>query len=170
METWELTARESIRDLVARYNANGDTGRFPQVLDGFAPDAVMELQDRTYTGHDEIILIFTGTKDRVNQPGTATSVRHFTATHQIDLIDETSAKGRCYFQVLTSIGLDHWGRYIDEYRTVDGQWKIAHRRTVFDWNRDTPSSEGWCTGLFDPAKPGMHLGRKDASDLSYDRS
>ena len=31
-------------------------------------------------------------------------------------------------------------------------WKIAHRRTVFDWNRDTPSSEGWCTGVFDPVE------------------
>jgi hypothetical protein len=32
-----LVARESIRDLVARYNANGDTGRFAQVLDLFRP-------------------------------------------------------------------------------------------------------------------------------------
>ena len=47
---------------------------------------------------------------------------------------------------------------------------IPHRRTVFDWNRDVPSSEGWCAGLFDPKKPGMHLGRKDTSDVSYGRS
>ena len=32
MEMWELLARESIRDLVARYNANGDSGRFDPVL------------------------------------------------------------------------------------------------------------------------------------------
>ena len=36
MELWELVARESIRDLVARYNANGDSGRFDQVLELFA--------------------------------------------------------------------------------------------------------------------------------------
>ena len=54
MEHWELDAREQLRDLVARYNANGDTGRFEQVLDLFAPDAVMEIGDgRTYTGRDE---------------------------------------------------------------------------------------------------------------------
>ena len=29
----ELIARESIRDLVARYNANGDSGRFDQVVE-----------------------------------------------------------------------------------------------------------------------------------------
>ena len=28
MQLWELTARESIRDLVTRYNSNGDAGRF----------------------------------------------------------------------------------------------------------------------------------------------
>jgi len=28
MEIWELVARESVRDLVQRYNANGDSGRF----------------------------------------------------------------------------------------------------------------------------------------------
>ncbi len=43
MELWELAARESIRDLVARYNANGDSGRFEQQMQVFAPDAVMEL-------------------------------------------------------------------------------------------------------------------------------
>ena len=38
MELWQLIARESIRDLVARYNANGDTGRFAQVRELFSPD------------------------------------------------------------------------------------------------------------------------------------
>ena len=46
MELWELVARESIRDLVARYNANGDAGRFDQVWTLFADDAVMELVTR----------------------------------------------------------------------------------------------------------------------------
>jgi hypothetical protein len=62
------------------------------------------------------------------------------------------------------------GRLVDRFERRNGQWKIAHRRTVFDWNRDVPSSEGWCLGLFDPAKPGMHPGRKDRADLSYDRA
>jgi hypothetical protein len=61
------------------------------------------------------------------------------------------------------------GRLVDRFERRGGAWKIAHRRTVFDWNRDVPSAEGWCNGLLDPAKPGMHLGRKGASDLSYDR-
>jgi hypothetical protein len=133
MEQWETSARESIRDLVARYNANGDTGRFAQVLELFAPDAVMDIgDDRVYTGLDEIATIFTGVRDHVSSSAALTYVRHLTATHQIDLVDESTATGRCYYQVLTSVGLDHWGRYVDDYRVIDGQWRFGRRRVTVD--------------------------------------
>ncbi len=133
MELWELAAREEIRDLVARYNANGDTGRFEQAMELFAPDAVMDPSDgRIYTGPGEIIEIFTGARDGADYQGQPIYVRHMTATHQIDLVDESTATGRCYYQVLTAVGLDHWGRYIDEYKTVDGRWRFARRRVTVD--------------------------------------
>src|SRR4051794_7930968 len=99
MELWELEAREEIRDLVARYNANGDSGRFAQVVELFAPDAVMVTPDGTRTGPEEILTIFTGARDRfasgARAGGTARAaapaapavVRHFTATLQIDVVD-----------------------------------------------------------------------------------
>ena len=49
------------------------------------------------------------------------------------LVDENSAKGRCYFQVLTDCGLDHWGRYVDEYKRVDGAWRFARRVRLLAW-------------------------------------
>ena len=160
MELWELTARESIRDLVARYNANGDAGRFAEVLALFADDAVMEIAtaggDVTrYEGHDAIATIFTGTKARWEREaagpsggGGATSVtasehqgrrrhvRHFTATHQIDVADRTHASGRSYFAVLMAHGLDHWGRYIDTYEERHGRWLFTLRRALPDGTRD----------------------------------
>jgi hypothetical protein len=137
MEPWEAVARESIRDLLARYNANGDAGRVPQVLELFAPDAVMELGDpgssTVHTGFDEIALIFTSTRERwtgeASGRGAPPYVRHCVATHQIDVRDETHATGRCYFFVIMHHGLDHWGRYLDEYAVVDGEWLFT-RRTV----------------------------------------
>lgn len=133
MEVSELVARESIRDLVARYNANGDTGRFDQVVELFAPDAIMDVQNQPLrVGRDEIRLIFTGARDGAEYGSHPVYLRHMTATHQIDVVDRTTAKGRCYYQVLTDIGLDHWGRYIDDYRTVDGTWKFARRRVTVD--------------------------------------
>jgi len=26
----------------------------------------------------------------------------------------------------------HWGRYLDEYRVVDGEWRFAQRRVLVD--------------------------------------
>ena len=144
MEPWEVAAREEIRDLVARYNANGDTGRVAQVLELFAPDAVMELGDpgssTFHRGHDEIKLIFTGAQDRWTAEATerkaAPYVRHSVTTHQIDFVDQEHAKGRCYFFVMMAHGLDHWGRYIDEYTVVDGHWRFAHRNVRMDGRHD----------------------------------
>jgi len=149
MELWELIARESIRDLVARYNANGDSGRFPQMLEVFADDASMELVAvdgtvRRYDGIDQVATIFTDTKanwDATVASGTGGQgkprhhIRHFTATHQIDLIDESFARGRCYFLVVMAHGLDHWGRYVDEYGVRDGRWVITSRRAFSDGRR-----------------------------------
>jgi len=61
------------------------------------------------------------------------------------------------------------GRLNDKFECRNGEWKIAHRRTVFDWNRDTPANEGWCLGYIDPKAAGVLRGRKDKSDPTYER-
>jgi SnoaL-like domain len=139
MEPWELAAREGIRDLVTRYNSNGDSGRIAQVLELFAPDATMEItseggETRTYRGMDEIETIFTGAietlraeADQRAQPG---YLRHCVTTHQIDIGDGQHATGRCYFFVIRANGLDHWGRYVDEYEESDGRWRFSYRKVT----------------------------------------
>jgi ketosteroid isomerase-like protein len=90
MELWELVARESIRDLVARYNANGDSGRFEAMMKVFADDAVVELVAtdgavRRFEGVPAIASIFADTKagwDVDVKPKAANHhVRHCTALH-----------------------------------------------------------------------------------------
>ncbi len=132
MEQWELVARESIRDLVARYNANGDSGRFDQVLELFAPDAVMETDGVGFTGREEIRRIFTEAAEAALRWPEPMVMRHNTSTLQIDLDGPERATSRCYYQVLTNRGLDHWGRYLDEYAVVDGAWRFVHRREFVD--------------------------------------
>ena len=126
-------ARDEIRDLVARYNANGDTGRFSQVRELFTPDAVMRIEpDQEYEGIDAIMSIFTGTSSNTAASSSLTHVRHFTSTHQIDLEDDSHASGRLYFAVLTDIGLDHWGRYVDRYVRTAAGWRFARRSVSVD--------------------------------------
>jgi hypothetical protein len=146
----EAVAREAIRDLVARYNSYSDSGRFEPLFGLFAPDAVMETGDlggefTRYDGLEEITRIFTGAQDRVRSRPDSESpayIRHFTATHQIDLIDTDHATGRLYFAVLMTHGLDHWGRYIDRYVRFDGGWKFAHRKVYVDGG----VAESWFAG------------------------
>ncbi len=137
---WEVEARESIRDIVTRYNSNADTGRFAQVLELFAEDAEMEVgggadgPSQHHRGRDQIATIFSGTRDRWATVATERSapgyVRHSVTTHQIDLIDQTHATGRSYYQVVMVHGLDHWGRYFDEYERRDGRWLFTRRRVT----------------------------------------
>jgi hypothetical protein len=143
METWELIARESIRDLVARYNANGDSGRFDEVLALFAPDAVMEVGGAVYEGREEIRTIFTSARSSVLEHTDRPSLRHFTATLQIDVTSRASARSRCYYHVLMPHGLDHWGRYLDEFGVFDDHWRFTRRRVLTDGA--TPG--GWAASL-----------------------
>jgi 3-phenylpropionate/cinnamic acid dioxygenase small subunit len=134
MEPWELDAREQIRDLVARYNANGDSGRFEQMLDLFTDQAVMHIPSGTHRGRAEIEAMFTtaAAKTGGSEGAKAAYIRHFTATLQIDLTGGDEATSRCYYQVLTDRGLDHWGRYVDRYRCVGGRWLFAERKVTVD--------------------------------------
>jgi ketosteroid isomerase-like protein len=132
MELWELVARESIRDLVGRYNANGDSGRFDQVLQCFAPDAVMEIDGEAYEGRENIRRIFTDAAAAALSSPVPVVMRHSTSTLQIDVVSPTEATSRCYYQVLTGQGLDHWGRYLDAYGVIDGKWYFVHRREFLD--------------------------------------
>ncbi len=130
---WELVARESVRDLIARYNANGDAGRFDEVVALFTPDAVMELPGgRTFTGPAEIRTIFTGAVADVADWQGPMRMQHLTAAPQIDVLDATAARSRCIYEVLMAGGLDHWGRYVDELARVAGRWRFARRRVTVD--------------------------------------
>jgi len=132
VEPFEIEARECIRDLVARYNASGDAGRFDAMLALFADDATFEFESDTLAGRPAIRAFFERVAERTGAGRAAAFVRHFTATHQIDVVSADEARGRCYYAVLTERGLDHWGRYVDEYRRVDGRWLFRRRKVTLD--------------------------------------
>jgi hypothetical protein len=131
MEQWELVAREAIRDLVARYNANGDAGRVDAVIALFAPHAVLDVTGTPHAGHSEIRAMFEqAIGDIATGVGERPVVQHHTSTLQVDVLDESHARARSYFQVIMNDGLDHWGRYVDEFGVVDGRWVFTHRRVT----------------------------------------
>jgi hypothetical protein len=154
MQEWELVARERLRDLIARYNLAGDRGWIDEVTELFTPDAVLQIDDVEHVGVDAIRGVFT----------TATSpapelIRHFTATLEISVASPEHASARCYFQVLTVHGLDHWGRYTDRFRCVDGSWLFSRR----DVRVDGATPGGWAElrGYTGRGGESEHAGRHD---------
>jgi SnoaL-like protein len=146
MELWELVARESIRDLVARYNANGDSGRLSAAVEVFTADARFDLIEDNQTRHcegvEEIAGLLGDFKTKwmaeAEERNSVPFVRHFVSTHVIDVQDREHARGRCYIAVVMAHGLDHWGRYIDDYVLRDGRWLIAHRKAITDGRAARP--------------------------------
>lgn len=55
-------------------------------------------------------------------------------------------------------------RHLHRFERRAGEWRIAHHRIVFDWNRDSPTNETWGEGLLGAT---FRLGRKDRSDPVY---
>ena len=77
-------------------------------------------------------------------PGKRPSIRHFTSNPTDRLRVRDRARGCApTTQVLSSFGLDHWGRYLDEFGVVDGEWLIT-KRTVTTEGVDP---DGWAAVL-----------------------
>jgi hypothetical protein len=132
MDAWEVAARLSILDLIARFNSNGDSGRLDAILALFAPDGVLETFGREYHDHDGLRQQFADAKAKLGAGPAFTHLRHSTSTHQIEFVSMNEARCRCYFTVVTDRGLDHWGVYRDEFRVIDGTWLFSRRRITID--------------------------------------
>src|SRR3989442_6305484 len=66
MELWELTAREAIRETVARYAHLVDRGRIDELVELFADDGTLEAGDRPpATGRAAIREFFLETRKRL---------------------------------------------------------------------------------------------------------
>ena len=161
MELWELVARESIRDLIARWNYNGDARHMDQMVLVLAPDVEFRaVDDDVLHGRAAVLDFLTGVRDgkddaaaadprpprndgRYLPAGTNPSIRHFTSNPRITFESETRAQVRTYYAVLSSFGLDHWGRYIDEFGVIDGEWLITKRSIT----TDGVDPEGWAAVL-----------------------
>jgi hypothetical protein len=161
MQMWELVARESIRDCIARWNYSGDARHMDEMVLVLAPDAEFQAVDGDVLhGRAAVLDFLTGVRDakddttraeprpapndgRYLPAGTRPSIRHFTSNPRITFESETRAQVRTYYAVLSSFGLDHWGRYIDEFGVVDGEWLIT-RRVI---TTDGVDPEGWAAVL-----------------------
>lgn len=142
----ELLAREAIRDTLAKYNTAGDRLKAEDFAACFTEDGVIESErvsgERKFRYEGRAAIFAWQDRWRTREPGEAVAVhkasfvRHHLSTCKIDLTGPGSARVRTYWSAWTDIGPDHAGYYLDEFRRVDGQWLIAHRRVRVDWESE----------------------------------
>ncbi len=135
MEIWELTAREQIRDTLARYNWSGDAGRLDGLAETFCTDGVLEIRGGAeLRGQSEILAFLGGVTGRIAGTGDVKPVvRHNLANVLFTALTPDQAHVSSYFTVVTHIGLDHFGRYRDTLVPVGDTWLIKHRKVSTDW-------------------------------------
>lgn len=166
-----MLARQDIADCIMRYARGIDRGDEDLLLSCYWDDAI-EVHGPAYNGPAVPYLKEAAARMRKNKP----VMQHFIGNVHIAFDDEDVAhvetyiltfarfpKGEEEFDTLTG------ARAFDRFEKRAGEWRIAHRRAVFDWNRDTPASEGWCLGAFDTSHPDMVMGQKAPDDLTYQR-
>lgn len=133
MDLAELAAREAIRDLVAAYAHLADGGRFDELLDLFTEDGALRGGEAPEArGRDAIRAFLVGTGRDLEGVTRVAFIRHHVSNLRIEMKGLDEARGVAYFLVVTDRGVDHWGRYRDEYARIGGRWLFRHRRARLD--------------------------------------
>ena len=127
MDSDEVTARVEIAALIARYNTSGDSGRRTEFSSVFTKDAILEAPGIYLEGVENIV------EGLFSRKVEAKFVRHHLATSTVVFEQNNLAKGRTYFQVITEVGLDHAGVYVDCFSRESNDWKIASRKVLIDF-------------------------------------
>lgn len=162
-----MLARDEIREVLSRYARAVDRGDGPLLKSCYHPDAIEE-HGGNYTGN--AFEYVDAALPRIEKLG---AMQHLLGTSHIEFDGDKASVETYLWTFLRGKNdagdLDTFtgGRLLDKFERRDGAWKIVHRKTIFDWNRDTKSSEGWVGGMFTPGKPGMLQGSKGRKDPSY---
>jgi hypothetical protein len=135
VETWELIAREQIRDTLARYNWSGDSGLIDGLAETFCADGVLEIRGFQPLHGRSAITTFLGgvTGNIAGSVDVKPVVRHNIANVLFTSLTPDEAQVMSYFTVVTHIGLDHFGRYRDTLVPDADTWLIKHRKVSTDW-------------------------------------
>lgn len=165
----EFMARQEILMVLARY-ARGVDRADGELLASCYHDDAIEEHGTTYSGPAADYIA--GAVERIKLMG---PMAHYLTSTHIEFDGDTAWAESYVLTFARLAGEDGdtdtltGGRLCDRFERRNGDWRIAHRRMTFDWNRDMASNEGWCCGLFDAADPRFHRGRKSREDLSYQR-
>lgn len=132
----ELSDLAEIKDVLTRYFIGIDRRDWKMVHECFTPDHISDYHSFRTEGTDKLIAQIKGLERlRVST--------HFMGNMLIDLHGDTAhsevyAEAHLVQPINPKEDHDHINslRYVDEWKRINGQWKISHRIQYRDWNRD----------------------------------
>lgn len=143
METWEVAARERVRDTYATYNHAGDRFRLDDLIDCFVVDGTLEIKGQApVVGRSAIRDLLSGARNDPAPNAEVPQIRHFVANLWFTRVTPDLIESTAYFQVLTQHGLDHWGRYRDVLVPEGDRRLFRHRLVAVD----AATPDGWYAG------------------------
>jgi ketosteroid isomerase-like protein len=152
-----LLDRAHIHDALMRYSRGVDRGDGDLVRSVFHPDATLDMG----RGPMSPATLAEGIAKM-----TATGTMHFIGNEYVE-VDGDSAHSETYFISYATISdsgksasRSRGGRYLDRFERRDGEWKIARRLLVDEWNRldDLPAPS---------APPAGRVGLRSKDDPVY---
>jgi hypothetical protein len=159
-----LLDRQAIHDVLLRYARAIDRRDAALLQSVFHPDAVDHHVGSRVSAAEFCELA-------IRLLGEMGAVAHYMGAPLVELRGDV-ALSECYaiaFHRLERDGetFDDFigARVLDRFERRGGEWRIAHRRVVYDWNRDVPVAETWGRGFFGSAFRAE--GRKDRDDPLY---
>lgn len=158
----ELEDKDALRALVTRYARAVDRGDRELLANLWADGAQV-----TNGGFSGPASEFVGTC--ANPAGLERSFHSI--SNEYFEVDGANARGEVYVIAVSTWNKDDaktdtliGGRYLDEYRKVGADWKIARRTFVHEWNMSFPTTTVWDEGLFGMIKL---RGTRTKDDPSY---
>lgn len=120
-------------------------GEFAAYLDWVVPgaDAIKDTQHVLGQTHVELL------------GDTAKAETHVISYHRVDMGEEAGEHDTC-------IG----GRYLDTFARRDGEWRIADRVMLYDWEQDWGSSADWSKGVMGYPFTAAHFPGRAKGDFS----
>jgi hypothetical protein len=137
VNAWESLVRESVRHTISSYNFATDKGDLGAMALCFTASGSLTIRDDPpLIGRAGIATGLTRTLEeqsgRGDRPRPTTYIHHHVSSTHFEIISESEVKTRSYFAFITSIGLDHWGRYHDRFALENEDWLLDSRTIYVD--------------------------------------
>jgi len=135
-----LVETEKIKKVRVLYSHYFDSNDLDRLADLFTDDCVCEFGVHgIWVGRTQLRKNYEAVHSDLDKLRTGSyPYLHVTTNHWVELTGPDSAEGRCYLidwvtQVANVSPLLLLGVYDDEYRKIDGVWKIHRTRIDFIW-------------------------------------